>query len=107
MAHLIDAAGPSEYDHVDRLRWSAGLFLLTSGPSGSEALSVMGGPGARWKALPRPPGGTATVAFGPGGTVDALVVRDTIFSDWAIGPGPHLWDERQVTKVPILFGSSQ
>ncbi|HWD25080.1 MAG TPA: hypothetical protein VG368_06420, partial [Acidimicrobiales bacterium] len=85
---------------------ASGAFVLGSDSSGAEQLSVLGSPSGSWQALPPPPNRTATVAFGPGGKVDALSVDDTVMTDWALGPGSHRWTKEQVVNVAIQFGSS-
>lgn len=83
-----------------------GLFLVTSSADASESVEVIGGPGDAWDALPTPPPGTETLAFGPAGKVDALAARDTLFTDWVLAPGAGNWTRSQVANVPIQFGSS-
>jgi hypothetical protein len=84
----------------------AGFFVLVSGTTSSEAVDVLSGPNAVWDRLPTPPAGTATVAFGPAGRVDALVSNDTVFTDWKLAAGSTSWTRSQVVNVPIQFGSS-
>jgi hypothetical protein len=84
----------------------AGFFVLSSGPSGDN-LEVLDGPNSTWAALPPPPTGTATVAFGPAPTVDALVVDQTVMTVWTLSTGSSSgWVKGQVVNVPIQFGSS-
>ena len=85
---------------------STGLFVLTSGPSGTRTLLVLSGTGAAWDVLPTPPPGTSTVAFGAAGGVDALAVGDTSFTDWRLVASSRRWVKAQVVRVAIQFGSS-
>jgi hypothetical protein len=79
---------------------SAGLVL-----SGNRGETIAG-PAAAWRALPPLPAGTATLAKGPAGHVDALVVARGSMADWSLGGGPAGWSQRQVIGVPIPYGSS-
>jgi len=83
-----------------------GLFVLESLTSASDSVEVVSGPGGSWRRLPSTPGNTETVVFGPGDTVQALVVDDTVFTDWELSQGATSWREAQVINVPIQFGSS-
>jgi hypothetical protein len=78
---------------------SAGLVL-----SGNRGETIAG-PTAAWRALPALPAGTATLAKGPAGHVDALVVAHSSMADWRLG-GTTGWSQRQVIGVPIPYGSS-
>lgn len=83
------------------------VFALVSGPRGTQRLAVAAGPGTEsWRLLPSPPSGTATVAFGPGSTVDALAVDRTVLTVWALTASSHEWRKAQVVHVAIQFGSS-
>ena len=44
-----------------------------------------------WQQLTPPPAGTATVAFGPGSSVEALAVQDTVLSVWSIASSAPAW----------------
>jgi hypothetical protein len=46
------------------------------------------------------------MVFGAAGRVDALVVEDTVFTDWGLAPATGRWTREQVMNVPIQFGSS-
>jgi hypothetical protein len=72
----------------------------STGTSGAEASPPV------WEHLPAPPRATATVAFLPGGTVDALAVQSTVLTVWALSPGSGAWVKSQVLHVPVQFGSS-
>ena len=82
-----------------------GLFVLLP-PSGSKRLEVLGGPSSSWLQLPPPPAGTATVAFGPATTVEALAVNDATLTVWRLASKSDAWVRGQITQVPIQFGSS-
>ena len=84
----------------------SGVFALVNQPSGSANLELLDGPGRRWRQLPGPPEGTATVAFGPASTVEALAVNDTVLTVWSLQPGTSRWVAGQVLPVSIEFGSS-
>jgi hypothetical protein len=62
--------------------------------------------GGAWQALPTVPAGTATLAGGPGGTVDALAGGRTTLTIWQARPGGTAWSRTQTISVPIQFGSS-
>jgi len=88
-----------------------GLFVLSSGSTPSRSTSfdsveVLSGAGAAWRGLPTAPAHTATMVFGAAGRVDALVVEDTVFTDWGLAPATGRWTREQVMNVPIQFGSS-
>jgi hypothetical protein len=83
-----------------------GLFVLLSASSASESVDVLSAPGSSWRLLPSPPARTATMVLGSAGTMDALVVDRTLFTDWQLAPGSDSWSKTQVINVPIQFGSS-
>jgi hypothetical protein len=85
---------------------TGGFVVLLSGPARSQALEVESGPGGAWHALPAPPPGTATVAVGTGGEVDALVVAATVLTDWRLDAPTGTWSKIGTVTVPIQFGSS-
>ena len=62
--------------------------------------------GAAWRSLPAPPHGTAVLAPGPGGALDALAVSGgsalTVFRLTPAGA----WQQTQVISVPVQLGSS-
>ncbi|MGD0984441.1 MAG: hypothetical protein ABSA65_11590 [Acidimicrobiales bacterium] len=82
-----------------------GLYALVSGSARRDTLAVLGESDMTWRALPRPPTGTATVVFDPAGRVDALSVADTSFTDWRL-VGGATWRKVQGLYVAIQFGSS-
>jgi hypothetical protein len=83
-----------------------GVFALVAHPDGQMSLAEAAKPGSGWQTIPAPPGATATVAFLPGGTVDALAVKRDILTVWALTPGATTWVKAQVLDVPVQFGSS-
>jgi hypothetical protein len=83
------------------------------GPGGAIAIitadrigDLISSEGGSWHALPALPGGTATLAIEPGGTVDALAVRAARLTIWQLQPGATTWTLAQVINVPIQYGSS-
>jgi hypothetical protein len=91
----------------------AKLTSASPGPRGTTAIILNGnrgqaiaGPGTSWQPLPRLPPGTATLAPGPAGGLDALAVHRTTLSVWHLAPGGAAWHTTQTINVPILFGSS-
>ncbi len=83
-----------------------GVFVLVSGAQGSERLEVLDGPGSSWQELPPPPPGTATVAFGPSTSVQALVANQAVLTVWTLEAPSGPWTRGQVVDVPIQYGSS-
>jgi hypothetical protein len=62
--------------------------------------------GSSWQPLPPLPPGTATLAPGPGGTVDALAIHGGTLTIWQLASGGSTWAKIQVINVPIQYGSS-
>jgi hypothetical protein len=85
---------------------AGGVFALVDAPRGDMELAIAAGPTSGWHRLPAPPKTTATVALLPGGTVDALAVKNTVLTVWALSPGTTGWVKAQVLNVPVQFGSS-
>ncbi len=83
-----------------------GFFVLTSGPSGTENLSVIDGPGATWSRLVAPPASTATIAAGTPDEIQAFSSKSTVLTVWTLAAGGVAWQRTQVLTVPIEFGSS-
>ena len=75
--------------------------LLANGQAATIA-----GPRAPWRPLPPPPAGSAALAFGPAGAVDALAARGSKLTDWRLARGSAAWHPVQVLDVPIQYGSS-
>ncbi|MGH9128786.1 MAG: hypothetical protein ACRDY2_07440 [Acidimicrobiales bacterium] len=82
------------------------IFVLLAGKTGIDRLFVVAGTQSSWRQLPSPPPGTATIASGPSGSLDALVTHDTVLSVWVLAPKVTRWVKGQVIDVPIQFGSS-
>jgi hypothetical protein len=102
------------------VKWSLSPPLGTSGqaitgaslwPGQTAAVITSGGHGAmlaggRWQQLPALPAGTATLAAGPGSTVDALAVHASTLTVWRLASPGGSWARAQVINVPIEYGSS-
>jgi hypothetical protein len=91
----------------------AKLTSASPGPRGTTAIVLNGnrgqaiaGPGTSWQPLPALPAGTATLAPGPAGGLDALAVHRTTLTVWHLAPGSAAWHTTQTINVPIQFGSS-
>jgi hypothetical protein len=70
----------------------------------AAAISSTGG---TWRSLPALPAGTATLAFGPAGSLDALAVTHGVkLTDWRLAAGSSAWAKAQTITVPIEYGSS-
>jgi hypothetical protein len=95
-AEQLSSFGPAASD---------GIFVLIKTSSGADRLAVASGPGGGWRNLPTPPAGTSTVAFGPGSSVDALSVRESVLTVWSLTA--QRWTRGQVIDVPIEYGSSE
>jgi hypothetical protein len=67
---------------------------------------VIAARGAAWGQLPRPPSGTAALAFGPEGSVDALAAGGSRLTVWRLARGSASWRQVQVLHVPVAYGSS-
>ena len=95
-------------------RLNAPALTATSfGPAGTAAIMLNGNRGViitstatTWRALPELPAGTATLALGPAGGIDALAVHRTRLTIWQLTQGSTAWTATQVITVPIQFGSS-
>jgi hypothetical protein len=83
-----------------------GLFVLMNRRAGTDKLNMVDGPGVPWTALPSPPVGTATVAFPPGATPEALVVDDATLTVMDLTSASSAWVQSQMLRVPIQYGSS-
>jgi hypothetical protein len=83
--------------------WGDGAAGVVLPGSRGETIA---GPTATWTALPSLPTGTATLAQGPGGQVEALVAAHNSMTDWRLGAGGAGWSELQLIRVAIPYGSS-
>jgi hypothetical protein len=91
----------------------AKLTSTSFGPGGTTAIVLNGnrgatvsGSGAPWRSLPPLPPGTATLAPGPPGAVDALAVHRITLTVWRLTPGSPTWRTSQTINVPVQYGSS-
>ena len=82
------------------------LFVLARDSAGSIVPYVTSGPGAQWVRLPDAPPGTATLAEGHAGTLEALAVNDTVLTFSTFDPRAGNWGTSQIMPVKIEFGSS-
>jgi hypothetical protein len=80
---------------------SAVAIMLTGGRG-----VTIGGAGGHWQALPPLPPGTATLAAGPGSTMEALAVSRATLTVWQTRPSGTTWTQIQTIKVAIQYGSS-
>jgi len=82
------------------------------GPGGTAAVVLAGNRGqavtqaGSWRSLPPLPPGTATLAPGPGGEIDALAVHGARLTVWQLRPGRGTWAQAQAINVRIQYGSS-
>jgi len=77
------------------------VSVLTS--TGSAAVIA---PAGAWRDLPAVPSGTATLAMGAGGEIEALSVNRGTLTVWSLEAGGTAWTRVQVIRVPIQYGSS-
>ena len=63
-------------------------------------------PGSSTLTVPSLPTGTATLAMGPTGQLDALVAVRGTLSEWQLRAGAGGWSQRQAIQVAIPYGSS-
>jgi hypothetical protein len=84
---------------------AGGFFVLLSSSSGPDRAVLLGAPQSAWKQLPSPPPGTATLAFGPGTSVEALAVNTATLTVWTLGSTGG-WHKGQMMTVSIQYGSS-
>jgi hypothetical protein len=82
------------------------LFVLVAQPGKEDELAVVSVASRGWQRLPPPPAGTATVAFAPGSTVDALATTSTVLTVWQLATNVGTWAKSQVVHVAIQYGSS-
>jgi hypothetical protein len=84
---------------------NGGVFVLLSSSDGAKKLYQADTPGSGWLELPGPPSATETLAYGPGSTVDALAVEDTVLTVYTL-TSANGWAPTQIVHVAIQFGSS-
>lgn len=74
---------------------------------GGGRAAAISGPGSSWRSLPALPAGTATLAFGPAGGLDALTVTSGVkLTDWRLAPASSIWAKTGTISVPVQYGSS-
>ncbi|HXY27454.1 MAG TPA: hypothetical protein VEH82_04170, partial [Acidimicrobiales bacterium] len=83
-----------------------GFVVMAATRGGRTILAAETGPAAAWQSLPAPPRGTAAVAVGASGDVDALVVASTELVDRRLDTATGQWLTVASQSVPIDFGSS-
>jgi hypothetical protein len=81
---------------------SGGTAAVTLTGSRAAAISA----GSAWRALPALPPGTATLAPGPAGGLDALAVHRATLTIWHLSPAHGPWTRTQTIRVPIQYGTS-
>ena len=85
---------------------SGGRAATIARPSAPTATSAPSATGAAWRPLPAPPHGTAVLAPGPGGALDALAVSGgSVLTVFRLTPA-GAWQRTQVISVPVQLGSS-
>ncbi len=87
------AAGPAPQDRT---------FLLVSTPHGNRLR--IGAPATPWRATPRPPAGTATVALSDTGEIDALAVHVYTIVEWRLAGTPGAW--HRVGTLPVTVSAA-
>ncbi|MDX6391602.1 MAG: hypothetical protein QOJ73_2665 [Streptosporangiaceae bacterium] len=92
--------------------FGAGGAIGVTLTGGAGAVAVTG-PGAAWRSLPPLPAGAAgvpaaaaTLAAGPGSGFEALIAHGGRLSVWQQTAGGTGWEQVQVIKVAIPYGSS-
>ena len=88
------AAGPAPHERT---------FLLVSTPHGSRLR--IGAPATPWRATPRPPAGTATVALGDTGEIDALAVHVYTIVEWRLAGTRGAW--HRVGTLPVTVSTAR
>ncbi len=83
--------------------WASGSAALVLTGGRGEAIA---GPGASWRSLPALPAGTATLALGPAGQLEALAADGGTLTVWQLGERGVGWTRLQQVKVTIPYGSS-
>ncbi len=87
------AAGPAPHERT---------FLLVSTPHGTRLR--IGAPATPWRATPRPPAGTATVALSDAGEIDALAVHVYTIAEWRLTGTTGAW--RRVGTLPVTVSAA-
>lgn len=99
-----------------RATTSTRVLAASFGADGATGLVLAGGrgeaiagPGVPWRTLPPLPRGTAVLAIGPDGRLDALTAHVSAFADWQLEPGlagAGRWSQQQQLRITIPYGSS-
>ena len=99
----VSAALPLRGGEVEATGTGPGgaLWVLLSG----DRAQALARPGAAWRRLPAPPEGTATLAAGPHGGYQALVVSGARLHVYRLA-STGSWTAGQAISVPIQYGSS-
>ena len=118
---ILVASGSRLYAAWDTATgWAASPTLITSGVVASGRFAAGGawvllpgrraatvaGPGQPWRSLPAVPAGTAVLAAGPGGAVDALAISGSTLTVWRLAGAATAWSKIQTIDVPVQLGSS-
>jgi len=82
------------------------IVLLTKDNRGALHLATVAESSQAWRSLPSPPSETAGVVLGGNGSVEALAVNGSKFTDWRFNPDSGVWGSVQTMTVPIVYGSS-
>ena len=93
-------AGPVRLSSVS-VRASGSVCVLMAG----GRAAAIGWRAASWRDLPLLPAGTATLATGNGGVLQALVPRGGLLSVWQLAAAGR-WSVVQTIRVTIPYGSS-
>ncbi len=81
------------------------ILALVARPGGTVTEEVAG-PGRPWTTLPSPPVGTATIAAGGNGSIDAFAVDASELRVFTLDAGAPSFVLTQTVTVPIAYGSS-
>lgn len=81
---------------------SGGAWVLLPG----RQAAAIGGPGQQWRSLPLVPPGTAVLAGGSDGAMDALAVSGNTMTVWRLAGAANVWAKFQSIGVPVQYGSS-
>jgi hypothetical protein len=93
-------AGPARLSSVSV--WASGSAGVVMADGRAAAI---GWRAARWRDLPLLPAGTATLATGNGGVLQALVPRGGLLSVWQLA-APGRWTVVQTLRITMPYGSS-
>lgn len=85
---------------------AGGRRFVLLGDGSQRRVEVLDEGDRRWQALAGAPPTTATIASGPGGSIDAMAVTGSTLTIYRLSGGARSWARTQVTEVPIVYGSS-